>query len=294
MSKFLAYPTHNWLRKLFYHGAREIKKTHAEFNDVLVIIANARYYAQLLRNRPVESDDSTENRTYYETLKISLVLEPSSPEQSARVDTLVVDSATRPFIPRATLPLDRSTARPSPFASKRPVASFVRVRRLFTTKRYISFPRYFLSAQRNHLSLPHLLARGAFSGDRGAFSTVVRVSLPRKNASANSTTRWVFRREKHPLIKSKETHLIVFFGVFFCSYFLQNACVFSVVFSLAPFPKSLQGLLRARAKGADFAGSSSSSSSSFLPRLFLLHHRASKRQVVPRRARSTHSLILLF
>lgn len=217
--------------------------------SLLVIIANARYYAQLLRNRPVESD-STGNRTYYETLKISLVLEPSSPEQSARVDTLVVDSATRPFIPRATLPLDRSTARPSPFASKRPVASFVRVRRLFTTKRYIyifsSNDRYFLSAQRNHLSLPHLLARGAFSGDRGAFSTVVRVSLPRKNASANSTTRWVFRREKHPLIKSKETpHLIVFFGVFFCSYFLQNACVFSVVFSLAPFPKSLQGLLRA-------------------------------------------------
>ena len=266
--------------------------------SLLVIIANARYYAQLLRNRPVESD-STGNRTYYETLKISLVLEPSSPEQSARVDTLVVDSATRPFIPRATLPLDRSTARPSPFASKRPVASFVRVRRLFTTKRYIyifsSNDRYFLSAQRNHLSLPHLLARGAFSGDRGAFSTVVRVSLPRKNASANSTTRWVFRREKHPLIKSKETpHLIVFFGVFFCSYFLQNACVFSVVFSLASFPKSLQGLLRARAKGADFAGSSSSSSSSFLPRFFLLHHRASKRQVVPRRARSTHSLILLF
>ena len=177
LSKFLAYPTHNWLRKLFYHGAREIKKTHAEFNDVLVIIANARYYAQLLRNRPVESD-STENRTYYETLKISLVLEPSSPEQSARVDTLVVDSATRPFIPRATLPLDRSTARPSPFASKRPVASFVRVRRLFTTKRYISFPRYFLSAQRNHLSLPHLLARGAFSGDRGAFSTVVPARFP--------------------------------------------------------------------------------------------------------------------
>ena len=217
--------------------------------SLLVIIANARYYAQLLRNRPVESD-STGNRTYYETLKISLVLEPSSPEQSARVDTLVVDSATRPFIPRATLPLDRSTARPSPFASKRPVASFVRVRRLFTTKRYIyifsSNDRYFLSAQRNHLSLPHLLARGAFSGDRGAFSTVVPVSLPRKNASANSTTRWVFRREKHPLIKSKETpHLIVFFGVFFCSYFLQNACVFSVVFSLASFPKSLQGLLRA-------------------------------------------------
>ena len=217
--------------------------------SLLVIIANARYYAQLLRNRPVESD-STGNRTYYETLKISLVLEPSSPEQSARVDTLVVDSATRPFIPRATLPLDRSTARPSPFASKRPVASFVRVRRLFTTKRYIyifsSNDRYFLSAQRNHLSLPHLLARGAFSGDRGAFSTVVRVSLPRKNASANSTTRWVFRREKHPLIKSKETpHLIVFFGVFFARIFTQNACVFSVVFSLASFPKSLQGLLRA-------------------------------------------------
>ena len=110
MSKFLAYrtSTHNWLRKSSHHGAREIKWTTQEFNDVLVIIANARYYAQLLRNRPVESD-STENRTYYETLKISLVLEPSSPEQSARVDTLVVDSATRPFIPRATLPLDRST-----------------------------------------------------------------------------------------------------------------------------------------------------------------------------------------
>ena len=155
-------------------GAREIKYKHS---NLLVIIANARYYAQLLRNRPVESD-STGNRTYYETLKISLVLKPSSPEQSARVDTLVVDSATRPFIPRATLPLDRSTARPSPFASKRPVASFVRVRRLFTTKRYISFPRYFLSAQRNHLSLPHLLARGAFSGDRGAFSTVVPARFP--------------------------------------------------------------------------------------------------------------------
>ena len=129
--------THNWLRKFFYHWVQEKSKTN---NYLLVIIANARYYAQLLRNRPVESD-STGNRTYYETLKISLVLEPSSPEQSARVDTLVVDSATRPFIPRATLPLDRSTARSSPFASKRPVASFVRVRRLFTTKRYISFPQ---------------------------------------------------------------------------------------------------------------------------------------------------------
>jgi len=130
----------------------------------LVIIANARYYAQLLRNRPVESD-STGNRTYYETLKISLVLEPSSPEQSARVDTLVVDSATRPFIPRATLPLDRSTARPSPFASKRPVASFVRVRRLFTTKRYIfSFrtkePFIFSSSSR---------ARRFFGGPRRLF-----------------------------------------------------------------------------------------------------------------------------
>jgi len=218
-------------------------------NYLLVIIANARYYAQLLRNRPVESD-STGNRTYYETLKISLVLEPSSPEQSARVDTLVVDSATRPFIPRATLPLDRSTARPSPFASKRPVASFVRVRRLFTTKRYISFP------QTIDIFFPHkgtiylflIFSRAAlFRGTAAPFPPSFQlVSLPRKNASANSTTRWVFRREKHPLIKSKETpHLIVFFGVFFCSYFLQNACVFSVVFSLASFPKSLKGLLRA-------------------------------------------------
>ena len=179
----------------------------------------------MLRNRPVESD-STGNRTYYETLKISLVLEPSSPEQSARVDTLVVDSATRPFIPRATLPLDRSTARPSPFASKRPVASFVRVRRLFTTKRYISFP------QTIDIFFPHkgtiylflIFSRAAlFRGTAAPFPPSFQlVSLPRKNASANSTTRWVFRREKHPLIKSKETHLIVFFGVFFCSYFLQR------------------------------------------------------------------------
>ena len=189
----------------------------------MVIIANARYYTQLLRNRPVESD-STGNRTYYETLKISLVLEPSSPEQSARVDTLVVDSATRPFIPRATLPLDRSTARPSPFASKRPVASFVRVRRLFTTKRYISFPQTdIFFPHKGTIYLFLIFSRAAlFRGTAAPFPPFQLVSLPRKNASANSTTRWVFRREKHPLIKSKETpHLIVFRGVF-CSYFLHR------------------------------------------------------------------------
>ena len=43
---------------------------------------------------------------------------------------------------------------------------------------FSSNDRYFLSAQRNHLSLPHLLSRGAFSGDRGAFSTVVPARFP--------------------------------------------------------------------------------------------------------------------
>ena len=162
---------------MFYHGAREIKKTHAEFNDVLVIIANARYYAQLLRNRPVESD-STGNRTYYETLKISLVLEPSSPEQSARVDTLVVDSATRPFIPRATLPLDRSTLSVRVETTRRVLRSRSETFYYETIHIFSSNDRYFLSAQRNHLSLPYLLARGAFSGDHGAFSTVVPVRFP--------------------------------------------------------------------------------------------------------------------
>ena len=272
------------------------EKSNKPINYLLVIIANARYYAQMLRNRPVESD-STGNRTYYETLKISLVLEPSSPEQSARVDTLVVDSATRPFIPRATLPLDRSTARPSPFASKRPVASFVRVRRLFTTKRYISFP------QTIDIFFPHkgtiylflIFSRAAlFRGTAAPFPPSFQlVSLPRKNASANSTTRWVFRREKHPLIKSKETHLIVFFGVFFCSYFLQRVRLLggllSRVFSKVSKRTFTRAGKRRRFRGVLFL---------FLVvvprRLFLLHHRASKRQVVPRRARSTHSLILLF
>ena len=215
-------------------------------NYLLVIIANARYYAQLLRNRPVESD-STENRTYYETLKISLVLEPSSPEQSARVDTLVVDSATRPFIPRATLPLDRSTLSVRVETTRRVLRS--RSETFYYETIYISFP------QTIDIFFPHkgtiylflIFSRAAlFRGTAAPFPPSFQlVSLPRKNASANSTTRWVFRREKHPLIKSKETHLIVFFGVFFCSYFLQNACVFSVVFSLASFPKSLKGLLRA-------------------------------------------------
>ena len=133
----------------------------------MVIIANARYYAQLLRNRPVESD-STGNRTYYETLKISLVLEPSSPEQSARVDTLVVDSATRPFIPRATLPLDRSTLSVRVETTRRVLRS--RSETFYYETIYIfSSNRYFLSAQRNHLSLPYLLARGAFSGPRRLF-----------------------------------------------------------------------------------------------------------------------------
>ena len=154
------------------------EKSNKPINYLLVIIANARYYAQLLRNRPVESDDSTENRTYYETLKISLVLEPSSPEQSARVDTLVVDSATRPFIPRSTLPLDRSTLSVRVETTRRVLRSRSETFYYETIHIFSSNDRYFLSAQRNHLSLPHLLARGAFSGDRGAFSTVVPARFP--------------------------------------------------------------------------------------------------------------------
>ena len=145
-----------------------------------------------------------------------------------------------------TRPLDRSTLSVRVETTRRVLRS--RSETFYYETIYISFPQtidIFL-AQRNHLSLPHLPRAALFSGTAAPFHRRSSVSLPRKNASANSTTRWVFRREKHPLIKSKETpHLIVFFGVFFCSYFLQNACVFSVVFSLAPFPKSLQGLLRA-------------------------------------------------
>mgnify|MGYP001335541053 CR=1 FL=1 len=258
-------------------------------NYLLVIIANARYYAQLLRNRPVESD-STGNRTYYETLKISLVLEPSSPEQSARVDTLVVDSATRPFIPRATLPLDRSTARSSPFASKRPVASFVRVRRLFTTKRYISFPQtidiFFPHKGTIYLFLIFSRASRFFGGPRRLVHRRSS-SFPSRGRTRARTRRRDGSFDEKSILSSKvkkQKLNCVFRGVFFARIF-YNVCASSVVFSLASFPKSLKGLLRAREAAADFC----------------TPHRASKRQsssMVPQwyhnRARSTHSLLLLF
>ena len=261
-------------------------------NYLLVIIANARYYAQLLRNRPVESD-STGNRTYYETLKISLVLEPSSPEQSARVDTLVVDSATRPFIPRATLPLDRSTARSSPFASKRPVASFVRVRRLFTTKRYISFPQtidiFFPHKGTIYLFLIFSRASRFFGGPRRLVHRRSS-SFPSRGRTRARTRRRDGSFDEKSILSSKvkKQKLNCIFRGVFCSYFLQNACVFSVVFSLS---RLFQKDFYARLAGADFAGSAP----------FCTPHRASKRQsssMVPQwyhnRARSTHSLLLLF
>ena len=135
----------------------------------MVIIANARYYAELLRNRPVESD-STGNRTYYETHKTSIVLEPSSPEQSARVDTLVVDSATRPFIPRSTLPLDRSTLSVRVETARRVIRS--RSETFYRETIYLLPKPIFSFAQRDpHLFLFFSRVR-AFFRDRGAFSTV--------------------------------------------------------------------------------------------------------------------------
>ena len=237
----------------------------------MVIIANARYYAELLRNRPVESD-STGNRTYYETHKTSIVLEPSSPEQSARVDTLVVDSATRPFIPRSTLPLDRSTLSVRVETARRVIRS--RSETFYRETIYLLPKPIFSFAQRDpHLFLFFSRVR-AFFRDRGAFSTVPARFPPaeeRERELDDAHGGVLSTRKASSSHQSKEKASLSFF---------------TVVLVFLTFPKSLTtlGLLTAFARFCAF-GRRFRKGPLPLPRRlrrrsapFLLHHRGASRR----------------
>ena len=134
---------------------------------LLVIIANARYYEELLRNRPVESD-STGNRTYYETSKISIVLEPvvSRAKRSRRhARRRLRDATLYSALDTPTRPLD-------PLRSRRNGPS----RHSFAFGDFL--PRNDISSPQTDIffrtkgstSLPFLLARArVFSGPRRLF-----------------------------------------------------------------------------------------------------------------------------
>jgi hypothetical protein len=196
-------------------------------------------------------------------------LEPSSPEQSARVDTLVVDSATRPFIPRSTLPLDRSTLSVRVETARRVIRS--RSETFYRETIYLLPKPIFSFAQRDpHLFLFFSRVR-AFFRDRGAFSTVPARFPPaeeRERELDDAHGGVLSTRKASSSHQSKEKASLSFFTVVlvFLTFpkshhprtFFNRFCAFGRRFRKGPLP--LPRRLRRRSAP------------------FLLHHRGASRR----------------
>ena len=133
----------------------------------LLVDANARYYAQLLRNRPVESDSTEIERTTRPS-KFRLSWNRRLPSKALASTRSSSTPRRDPLFPARH---SHSTARPlDPLRSRRndpSRPSFAFGDFLLRNDIYLFLKRYFLSAQRNHLSLPHLSrARRFFRGPR--------------------------------------------------------------------------------------------------------------------------------